>query len=162
VTRNLPVTIPRPANTVIRPSTTSCTMGGDTQGVLNMISNSDCRQRNFHTGAVFRYRNAWVLNKNQLTRQVLDNEGKIQIETVKIPARNKLRFRTSTGVGTSGYDAGHSGAIPPDFRVQSESSRPDDLRRRTGAPFFFRKKAEISNSRLEERSRSFQPDSRVR
>jgi len=84
--------------------------------------------------------------KNQLTRQVLDNEGKIQIETVQIPP-NKLRFSDEHRRGTSGYDAGHSGAIPPDFAFN-----PNRLDRTIFGALPERrsssgKKAEISNSR---------------
>src|SRR5207249_10611024 len=42
--------------------------------------------------------NSWVIKKSQLTRQVLDSEGRTQIEQAKFLPGTNSSLRTSTGV----------------------------------------------------------------
>ena len=141
VTRNLSVTDPETGNAVIRPFDDIVYVGGDTQGVLNIEYRIPIVGKGTFTLApYFDIGNAWVLNKNQLTRQVLDNEGKIQIETVKFLPGTNSGFRTSTGVELQVMMP----VIQAPFRLIF-AFNPNRLDRTifggaTGAPFFFREK----------------------
>src|SRR6266446_319979 len=141
VTRNLAVTDPETGNAVIRPFDDIVYVGGDTQGVLNIEYRIPIVGKGTFTLApYFDIVNAWVLNKNQLTRQVLDNEGKIQIETVKFLPGTNSGFRTSTGVELQVMMP----VIQAPFRLIF-AFNPNRLDRTifggaTGAPFFFREK----------------------
>jgi outer membrane protein insertion porin family len=73
-------------------------VGGDTQGVLNIEYRIPIIGRVFTMAPFFDIGNSWVLNKNQLSRQVLNSEGGLTTEEVRFLPGTNSGFRSSTGV----------------------------------------------------------------
>jgi outer membrane protein insertion porin family len=98
VVRSLSVTDPETGNAVTRPYDDVVYVGGDTQSVMNIEYRIPIVGRVFTMAPYFDIGNAWVLRKNQLTRQVLNSEGQLTTEQVKFLPGTNSGFRTSTGV----------------------------------------------------------------
>jgi outer membrane protein insertion porin family len=98
VVRNVAVTDPETGNSVMRPFDDVVYVGGDTQGVMNVEYRIPIIGRVFTMAPFFDIGNAWVLKKNQLTRQVLNSEGLLSTEQVRFLPGTNSGFRTSTGV----------------------------------------------------------------
>ena len=73
-------------------------VGGDTQGVLNIEYRIPIIGQCFTMAPFFDVGNSWVLKKNQLSRQVVDSEGKFTTEAVRFLPGTNSGIRTSTGV----------------------------------------------------------------
>jgi outer membrane protein insertion porin family len=98
VVRNVAATDPETGNTVNRPYDDVVWVGGDTQGVLNIEYRIPIIGRVFTMAPYFDIGNAWVLKKNQLTRQIVNSDGVITTEQVRFLPGTNSGFRTSTGV----------------------------------------------------------------
>jgi outer membrane protein insertion porin family len=98
VVRNIAVTDPETGNSVTRPFDDVVYVGGDTQGVLNVEYRIPLIGRVFTMAPFLDVGNAWVLRKNQLTRQVFDSEGVLRTEQVQFLPGTNSGFRSSTGV----------------------------------------------------------------
>ena len=98
VVRNVNVTDPETGNTVSRPFDDIVYVGGDTQGVMNIEYRIPIIGHVFTIAPYLDIGNAWVLKKNQLTRQVFNSEGKLTSEEVRFLPGTNSGFRTSTGV----------------------------------------------------------------
>jgi outer membrane protein insertion porin family len=98
VVRNIAVMDPETGNAVMRPYDDIVWVGGDTQGVLNLEYRIPLIGRVFTMAPYFDIGNAWVLKKNQLTRQIINSDGQITTEQVKFLPGTNSGFRTSTGV----------------------------------------------------------------
>jgi len=98
VVRNIAVTDPETGNAVLRPYDDVVYVGGDTQGVLNIEYRIPIIGRVFTMAPYFDIGNAWVVKKNQLTRQVRNSEGGLVTEEVRFLPGTNSGFRTSTGV----------------------------------------------------------------
>ncbi len=98
VVRNIGVVDPETGNTVSRPFDDIVYVGGDTQGVMNVEYRIPIVGRVFTMAPYFDIGNAWVLNRGQLTRQVLNSEGQIVKEQVHFLPGTNSGFRTSTGL----------------------------------------------------------------
>ena len=98
VVRNIGVTDPETGNVVSRPYDDVVYVGGDTQGVMNLEYRIPIIGQIFTMAPYFDIGNAWVLKKNQLTRQIFNSEGLLQTEQVKFLPGTNSGFRTSTGV----------------------------------------------------------------
>lgn len=98
VVRNLAVVDPETGNAIVRPYDDIVYVGGDTQGILNIEYRIPIIGRVFTAAPYFDIGNAWVLRKDQLTREVMNSEGLVQKETVKFLPGTNSGFRTSTGL----------------------------------------------------------------
>ena len=98
VVRNVAVTDPETGATVNRPFDDVVYVGGDTQGVLNLEYRIPIIGRVFTMAPFLDVGNSWVVNKSQLTRQVLNSEGQLTTEQVKFLPGTNSGVRTSTGV----------------------------------------------------------------
>ncbi len=98
VVRNLAVIDPETGNAIVRPYDDIVYVGGDTQGVINFEYRIPLIGRVVTAAPYFDIGNAWVLRKNQLTRQIFNSEGQIEIEKVRFLPGTNSGFRTSTGV----------------------------------------------------------------
>ena len=98
VVRNIAVTDPETGNAVTRPYDDVVYVGGDTQGVLNLEYRIPIIGRVFTMAPFFDIGNAWVVKKNQLTRQIRNSEGGLATEEVRFLPGTNSGFRTSTGV----------------------------------------------------------------
>ncbi|PYS54158.1 MAG: outer membrane protein assembly factor BamA [Acidobacteria bacterium] len=98
LTQNTATLDPETGNTVARPFDNFVQVGGDTQGVLNVEYRIPIVGRVFTVAPYFDAGNSWVIKKSQLTRQVLDSEGRTQIEQAKFLPGTNSGLRTSTGV----------------------------------------------------------------
>ena len=98
VVRNIGVTDPETGNTVSRPYDDVVYVGGDTQGVMNLEYRIPIIGQVFTVAPYFDIGNAWVMKKNQLTRQVFNSEGKLTTEEVRFLPGTNSGVRTSTGV----------------------------------------------------------------
>jgi outer membrane protein insertion porin family len=96
--RNVAVTDPETGNSVTRPVDDVVYVGGDTQAVLNVEYRIPIIGRVFTMAPYFDLGNAWVLKKDQLTRQVLNSEGVLTTEQVRFLPGTNSGFRSSTGV----------------------------------------------------------------
>jgi outer membrane protein insertion porin family len=73
-------------------------VGGDTQAVLNLEYRIPIVGQIMTLAPFFDAGNAWVLNKNQLTRQVVDSNGQlVSVPVTFLPGTNSS-IRTSTGL----------------------------------------------------------------
>jgi outer membrane protein insertion porin family len=98
VVRNIGVTDPETGNTVSRPYDDVVYVGGDTQGVMNLEYRIPIIGQVFTMAPYFDIGNAWVMKKNQLTRQVFNSEGKLTTEEVRFLPGTNSGVRTSTGI----------------------------------------------------------------
>jgi outer membrane protein insertion porin family len=98
VVRSVAVTDPETGAAVNRPFDDVVYVGGDTQGVLNVEYRIPIIGRVFTMAPFLDVGNSWVLNKNQLTRQVLNSDGQLTTEQVKFLPGTNSGIRTSTGV----------------------------------------------------------------
>ena len=98
LTQNTATLDPETGNTVARPFDNFVQVGGDTQGVLNVEYRIPIVGRVFTVAPYFDAGNSWEIKKSQLTRQVLDSEGRTQIEQAKFLPGTNSGLRTSTGV----------------------------------------------------------------
>jgi outer membrane protein insertion porin family len=98
VVRNLAVVDPETGNTISRPYDDIVYVGGDTQGVLNIEYRIPLIGRVVTAAPYFDIGNAWVIKKNQLTRQIMNSEGQVVKEQVRFLPGTNSGFRTSTGV----------------------------------------------------------------
>ena len=98
VVRNVAVTDPETGATVNRPFDDVVYVGGDTQGVLNLEYRIPIIGRVFTMAPFLDVGNSWVVNKSQLTRQVLNSEGQLTTEQVKFLPGTNSGVRTSMGV----------------------------------------------------------------
>jgi len=98
VVRNLTVMDPETGNSVTRPYDDIVWVGGDTQGVLNVEYRIPIVGRVFTMAPYFDIGNAWVVRKNQLTRQILNSSGEFTTEQVRFLPGTNSGFRTSTGL----------------------------------------------------------------
>ena len=98
VVRQIDSIDPETGNTVKRPFDDIVYVGGDTQGVLNVEYRIPIVGSIVTAAPFFDAGNAWVVGKNQLGRQILDAEGKLQTEAVRFLPGTNSGVRTSTGV----------------------------------------------------------------
>src|SRR6266446_10559391 len=77
VVRNVGVTDPETGNAVSRPYDDVVYVGGDTQGVMNLEYRIPIIGQVFTIAPYFDIGNAWVLKKDQLTRQIYNSEGQL-------------------------------------------------------------------------------------
>ena len=98
VVRSVNVTDPETGNTVSRPFDDIVYVGGDTQGVMNIEYRIPIIGHVFTIAPYLDIGNAWVLKKDQLTRQIFNSEGKLTSEEVRFLPGTNSGFRTSTGV----------------------------------------------------------------
>ena len=98
VVRNIGVVDPETGNTVSRPYDDVVYVGGDTQGVMNLEYRIPIIGQVFTAAPYFDIGNAWVMKKNQLTRQVFNSEGKLTTEEVKFLPGTNSGVRTSAGL----------------------------------------------------------------
>jgi outer membrane protein insertion porin family len=98
VVRSVNVTDPETGNTVSRPFDDIVYVGGDTQGVTNIEYRIPIIGHIFTMAPYLDIGNAWVLKKDQLTRQILNSEGQLTREQVRFLPGTNSGFRTSTGV----------------------------------------------------------------
>jgi len=98
VVRNIAVTDPETGNAVTRPYDDVVYVGGDTQGVLNLEYRIPIIGRVFTMAPFFDIGNAWVVKKDQLTRQIRNSEGALVTEQVRFLPGTNSGFRSSTGV----------------------------------------------------------------
>src|SRR6266568_2471639 len=98
VVRNVNVIDSETGNSVARPFDDIVYVGGDTQGVMNLEYRIPVIGRIFTIAPYFDIGNAWVLQKDQLTRQIVNSEGQITREAVKFLPGTNSAFRTSTGI----------------------------------------------------------------
>ena len=98
VVRNVAVIDPETGNSVMRPFDDVVYVGGDTQGVINVEYRIPIIGRVFTMAPYFDIGNAWVVKKDQLTRQVLNSEGVFTTDHVRFLPGTNSGFRTSTGV----------------------------------------------------------------
>src|SRR5881296_2842882 len=89
---------PETGNKVSRPFDDIVYVGGDTQGVMNLEYRIPVIGRIFTIAPYFDIGNAWVLKKDQLTRQIVNSEGQITKEEVRFLPGTNSGFRTSTGI----------------------------------------------------------------
>jgi len=98
VVRNVNAIDPETGNTVARPFDDIVYVGGDTQGVMNIEYRIPVIGRIFTIAPYFDIGNAWVLKKDELTRQIINSEGQITKEEVRFLPGTNSGFRTSTGI----------------------------------------------------------------
>src|SRR5213594_1906828 len=73
-------------------------VGGDTQGVANLEYRIPVAGRVLTLAPFFDLGNAWVLKKDQLTRQIINSQGKlVKVPVMLLPGTNSS-IRTSTGM----------------------------------------------------------------
>ncbi len=89
---------PETGNSVARPFDDIVYVGGDTQGVMNIEYRIPVIGRIFTIAPYFDIGNAWVLRKDQLTRQIINSEGEITKEKVTFLPGTNSGFRASTGI----------------------------------------------------------------
>jgi outer membrane protein insertion porin family len=85
-------------NIVSQPFDDIVYVGGDTQGVINMEYRIPLVGNVLTLAPFFDLGNAWVLKKDQLARQVLNNQGQLVKEPVTFLPGTNSAFRTSTGM----------------------------------------------------------------
>src|SRR3989454_23845 len=97
ITRNATST-DAPGNTISQPFDDIVYVGGDTQGVANLEYRIPVAGHVLTLAPFFDLGNAWVLKKDQLTRQIINVQGQL----VKVPVRllpgTNSSIRTSTGM----------------------------------------------------------------
>ena len=98
VVRKIDSIDPETGNTIKRPFDDIVYVGGDTPGVLNLEYRIPIVGNIVTMAPFFDAGNAWVRKKNQLHRQVVDSEGKVQTEPVRFLPGTNSGLRTSTGV----------------------------------------------------------------
>ncbi|PYS18743.1 MAG: outer membrane protein assembly factor BamA [Acidobacteria bacterium] len=98
VVRNVNVIDSETGNSVARPFDDIVYVGGDTQGVMNLEYRIPVIGRIFTIAPYFDIGNAWVLRKDQLTRQIINSEGEITKEKVTFLPGTNSGFRASTGI----------------------------------------------------------------
>ena len=73
-------------------------VGGDTQGVANLEYRIPVAGRVLTLAPFFDLGNAWILKKDQLTRQIINSQGKlVKVPVMLLPGTNSS-IRTSTGM----------------------------------------------------------------
>jgi outer membrane protein insertion porin family len=92
------VTDPETGNAVSRPYDDVVYVGGDTQGVMNLEYRIPIIGQVFTMAPFFDIGNAWVMKKDQLTRQIFNSEGKLTTEQVRFLPGTNSGVRTSTGI----------------------------------------------------------------
>jgi len=73
-------------------------VGGDTQGVLNIEYRIPIIGQIFTVAPYFDAGNSWVVKKQQLRRETIDSEGKVNVQGVRFLPGTNSGIRTSTGV----------------------------------------------------------------
>jgi outer membrane protein insertion porin family len=89
---------PVTGETIKRPFDSVVPLGGDTQGVLNVEYRIPLVGRTVTLAPYIDIGNAWVVNKSQLTRQIVNTDGTITTEGVKFLPGTNSGIRTSTGL----------------------------------------------------------------
>jgi outer membrane protein insertion porin family len=98
VVRNVATIDPETGNTIQRPFDDIVYVGGDTQGVMNLEYRIPLVGNIVIMAPYLDIGNAWVINKDQLTRQFIDSEGNVRTEGVQFLPGTNSGFRTSTGL----------------------------------------------------------------
>jgi outer membrane protein insertion porin family len=98
VVRNIATIDPETGNTIMRPFDDIVYVGGDSQGVLNVEYRIPLVGNIVTMAPFFDAGNAWVAKKNQLRREFIDSEGRVQTEGVRFLPGTNSGIRTSTGV----------------------------------------------------------------
>src|SRR5207244_9212303 len=98
VVRNVNVIDSETGNSVARPFDDIVYVGGDTQGVMNIEYRIPVIGRIFTIAPYFDIGNAWVLKKDELTRQIINSDGLITREEVRFLTGTNSGFRNSTGI----------------------------------------------------------------
>jgi len=97
ITRN-PTSTDAPGNTVSQPFDDIVYVGGDTQGVANLEYRIPVAGHVLTLAPFFDLGNAWVLKKGQLTRQIINAQGRlVKVPVMFLPGTNS-GIRTSTGM----------------------------------------------------------------
>ncbi len=97
ITRNL-ISVDAQDNTVSQPFDDIVYVGGDTQGVVNAEYRIPIVGNVLTLAPFFDLGNAWVLKKDQLARQIVDNQGQLVKQPVTFLPGTNSGFRTSTGM----------------------------------------------------------------
>jgi outer membrane protein insertion porin family len=98
LTRTLDVIDPETGGTVQRPYDDLVYVGGDTQGVFNLEYRIPVVGRTVTLAPFLDVGNAWVTNKKQLERQVVDLDGSIRTEAARFLPGTNSSVRVSTGL----------------------------------------------------------------
>ncbi|PYS09177.1 MAG: outer membrane protein assembly factor BamA [Acidobacteria bacterium] len=97
ITRN-PTSTDAPGNTVSQPFDDIVYVGGDTQGVANLEYRIPVAGHVLTLAPFFDLGNAWVLKRDQLTRQIINARGQlVKVPVMLLPGTNSS-IRTSTGM----------------------------------------------------------------
>jgi outer membrane protein insertion porin family len=141
VVRNIAVTDPETGNAITRPFDDVVYVGGDTQSVLNIEYRIPIIGRVFTMAPFFDIGNAWVLKKNQLTRQVFNSEGALTTEQVKFLPGTNSGFRSSTGIELQVMMPVINAPFRLIFAVNPNRINSQFYGSATGLPFTIREKA---------------------
>jgi outer membrane protein insertion porin family len=141
VVRNISVTDPETGNALTRPFDDVVYVGGDTQSVLNIEYRIPIIGRVFTMAPFFDIGNAWVLKKNQLTRQVFNSEGVLTTEQVKFLPGTNSGFRSSTGIELQVMMPVINAPFRLIFAVNPNRINSQFYGSATGLPFTIREKA---------------------
>ena len=98
LTRNVNKLDPETGGTVLAPFDDIVYVGGDTQGIFNLEYRIPIVGRTVTLSPFADVGNAWVIKKNQLTREVADSSGVIKKESPQFLPGTNSGVRMSTGV----------------------------------------------------------------
>ena len=97
ITRNV-TSVDAQGNAVSQPFDDIVYVGGDTQGVVNAEYRIPIVSNVLTLAPFFDLGNAWVLKKDQLQRQIVNNQGQLVKQPVALLPGTNSGFRTSTGM----------------------------------------------------------------
>jgi outer membrane protein insertion porin family len=98
LTRTVPKLDPETGGTIAAPFDDIVYVGGDTQGILNVEYRIPIVGRTVSVAPFMDIGNAWVVRKQELTRQIVDFDGNVVNEIAKFLPGTNSGIHMSTGV----------------------------------------------------------------